>query len=86
MKKTNEYKVYIWFNAADTCRDPDDICVVKTKYLPSLKEAKKYAKTYIKENFFHENTKLIRIKKDNYRAVDFCSYGKILELTKVSSN
>ncbi len=77
------YRIYTRQNLADTSRDPDNIIIRELGYKSDLKTAMVVTNTYIKSNFFHENTKLRKNKDDSYSATDFCSYGETIYLQPI---
>ena len=76
------YHIYTQRNLADTMRDPDDIVTEQLSYCQSLDQAFKVAKDYIKNRFFHKNTKLTK-SGTGYVASDFCSYGATLYIKEI---
>lgn len=83
------YKIYTEQNLADTCRDPDDYVYNTIGYCKHENAAISLAETFIKEHFFHKDTKLklLPSNKNNhvYRATDFCSYGKTIIIEEVAN-
>jgi len=71
----NMFRIYASVNAADTSRDPDDIHITELGTRSGLSSAQSVARKYIKETFYHKNTKLNKSSPGNYRATDLCSYG-----------
>ena len=77
------YKIYTYYNAADTWRDADDyhytdICITKT-----LKKAKEIADMYIKEHFLNKDTKLRRHNEGYYYAHNPVSWGQTIVIKPV---
>ena len=72
------YKVYTYYNAADTWRDSDDyhytdICITTT-----LKKAKEIAENYIEEHFFDKSIKLRKHEEGYYYAHNPISWGRTI--------
>lgn len=77
------YRIYTYYNAADTCRDPDDIHTEELGYKNELEDALIVANNYIKKHFLHKDTELIKIGKNEWHATDFCSYGSTIIVKKI---
>ena len=69
------YRIYKEVNAADTCRDADDISTTELGYVEGKENALLFAEKYIKNHFFCKNIKLTECSEGSYTATDFCSYG-----------
>lgn len=76
------YRIYTEVNAADTCRDPDDIYVTELGCTSDLEKAKQFAEKYIREHFFYKKAELFEYN-DGYAAQDICSYGATLIIKKM---
>lgn len=76
------FRIYVYYNAADTSRDPDDIHTTELGYKNKEKDAVKLANDFIKNKFFHKDTKLNKTKK-GYSATDFCSYGSTIKIEEI---
>jgi len=74
------YRILKEINAADTWRDPDNICTTELGCTEILEEAKSIANEYIKNKFFSKDVKLRELEDGSFYACDFCSYGVSLHI------
>ena len=79
--KKGMFKVKIWYNAAETSRDADNICVLEEKYFSKSTSAVEYMKKYIKENFI--NADAVRIIDKALICSDITSWGRNITVNKV---
>lgn len=77
------YRVYTSVNYADTCRDPDNIHIEELGFYGNKEKAISITTDFIKNRFFHKNTKLTETKNNDLYATDFCSYGKTIYVIKI---
>jgi hypothetical protein len=76
------YRIYTVVNAADTCRDPDDLHYTELGYAENLEEVKLFAEKYIKQHFVNKDTQLHQ-HNGQWLASDFCSYGATIVIEKM---
>lgn len=69
------------YNAADTCRDPDDIHTQKLGVFSSLALAKAAALKYRDDHFFHKEADFYSHDGKVFLS-DFCSYAVRLTITE----
>lgn len=77
------YKVFTSVNYADTSRDADNIHTNVLGNKRNLEDAKELANKYIKKNFSHKNTNLVKYKDGTYGATDFRSYGETITIEPI---
>ena len=77
------YQIYTSVNYAETSRDADDIRIDNIDYKEKLEDALDVANKFIKEKFFHKDTKLKKYN-NNYAATDFCSWGKTIVVEQIN--
>jgi len=70
------------YNAADTCRDPDEIHTVKLGVFSSLEHAKQVALKYRDEHFFRKDVDFFIDCRGLLCLMDICSYGTWLNITE----
>lgn len=79
------YRVYTEVNYADTWRDPDDFHHNEIGYYADLYSAQDAAVRYIRDRFFHSDTKLTLHEDGTYRAVDCTSWGAMVVIRGVAN-
>jgi len=70
------------YNAADTCRDPDEIHTKKLGVFGSLEYAKRVALKYRDEHFFRKDVDFFVDRRGLMCLMDICSYGTWLNITE----
>jgi hypothetical protein len=71
------------YNAADTCRDPDDIHTEKLGAFSSLELAKATALKYRDEHFFRKDVEFFIDRRKLLCLMDICSYGTWLNIEEI---
>jgi len=77
------YKIYKEMNAADTWRDPDDICIVELGYKQSLEDALTLVQEYIDKSFYQKGAEIHKSTNGSYYAIDVCSYGWTVKVNPI---
>ena len=74
------YRIYASVNAADTCRDPDDIHITELGFASSEEHAAAFMNKYIREHFFAHDKNDYKVYKsgNDLRAQEYCSWGRTL--------
>ena len=75
------FQIKVWYNAAETSRDEDDICTIDEKYFSNVNSAIEYMKKYVEESFC--NAGRFRIIDGLLICSDICSWGRIIELKRI---
>lgn len=75
------FQIKVWYNAAETSRDADDICTIDEKYFSNVNSAIEYMKKYVEESFC--NAGCFRIVDGLLICSDICSWGRIIELKRI---
>ena len=80
------YRIFVKVNYKDTMRDADDIQITELGYKSESKldEAKVIAENFIRDKFFHTNTKLTENNDGSFSATDFCSWGATIKIQPIT--
>lgn len=76
------WAVKIWSNGADTWRDPSEITIHEEKLFSPKEKAFEYVEKYMKDHHFSKDSRIVEKKDGNYMAMDYCSYGKVIDITR----
>ena len=77
------YSLTANYNAADTCRNPDDIHTTKLGTFSTLDLAKSAALKYRDEKFFRKDVEFFIDRRKLLCLMDICSYGTWLNIEEI---
>lgn len=77
------YRIYQFFNIADTCSEPDNLVFEEFGFTDSLEKAKSLVKEIIKTEFFCKDTEILPNVNGSFYAQDFCSYGATVVIERM---
>ena len=75
------FQIKVWYNAAETSRDADDVHTIDEKYFSNVNLAVEYMKKYVEESFC--NADRFRVIDGLLICSDICSWGRIIELKRI---
>ena len=78
------YQLTSEYNAADTCRDADDIHTHQEGIYSTIEKALVAGRTYVKLKFCTKDSKFYEQPDGSWKYTECCSYGTTLTITPIN--
>ena len=78
------YQLTSSYNAADTCRDADDIYTSQEGIYSTIEKALAAGRTYVKTKFFTKCSEFHECSDGTWACTDCCPYGTTLTITPIN--